>query len=187
MADRLIRRLLAWWTIRLLRRVVDVPGRLVVDVPGSGLLGPLLRGRAQELVVTTPRMVLDDLPLTHVLLYLRDVRLAVRWDAGPRLVVVGGTGRMEASLPGDEVRRRAGFESWLALTRGRARVGRSFLRMSLKPVLEGDRVRLSPTPVVMSLPPLPDGITLDGVEVEDDALGVHATLDLPLLLASAGT
>ena len=49
--------------------------------------------------------------------------------------------------------------------------------------MDGDRVRLAPTPFTMTVPPLPAGAVLTTVDTDADALRITCTLDLPRLLS----
>jgi hypothetical protein len=169
-AERATRRLLERRLLGVLATVVAVPGGAVVELPPGRLVPDAARGRLEGARVTAPLLVLGDLALHAVHLELRDVR----WDA--RLRVLGGVGALTGHLP------RAGAPDRVRLVGGRAALTVAGLTIRLRPVLDGDRIRLRPTPFAVRLPPLPPGVRLDGVEARDDQLHVAATIDLGTLL-----
>ena len=171
-------------TAALITDVIDPSDDLVVTVPIVPLLPSLLRRRVPFVLATCQRAVLPGVEMEQVRLSL--VGLVI----GARLNVVAGSGLLVAHIPAAEVLRRAGVPGSLEIGDGAVTVrwprtgfaGMPRVGMRLRPTLVGDRIRLLPTPLSMSLPPLPRGTTLTTVEAGDAALVVTARLELPTLL-----
>ncbi len=191
--DRLLatarpRRVLGRAVHRLLARIVEVHGDAVVEVPRPGDHRGLLRGRLQHLRVRVPALTVDTLPVQDVTIDLHDVRLDLLRTLRRRHVVVReGHGLLRGHVAGAEVRRRSRVPGVVRLTGGRAGLGVAGLGLArlplgVRPVVDGDRVRLAPTPFTMTLPPLPPGVVLTAVDTDADALRITCTLDLPRLL-----
>ncbi len=188
-----LRRVPARVVDRLLARIVEVHGDAVVEVPRPVDHRGLLRGRLQHLRVRVPALTVDTLPVQDVTIDLHDVRLDLLRTLRRRHVVVReGHGLLRGHVAGAEVRRRSRVPGVVRLTGGRAGLGVAGLGLAglglarlplgVRPVVDGDRVRLAPTPFTMTLPPLPPGVVLTAVDTDADALRITCTLDLPRLL-----
>lgn len=169
----------------LVADVVDVRAPIHVDLPPSTLLPALSRGQLSRVDVRCARVGLPGIEVVDVEMELHSMAL------DRRLVVRRGEGALRGRIPAEEVLSAAGVPGTLELTEGQLTVrwpaprrGRPSLGVRLRPVLAGDRIRLAPSPVSLTLPTLPPGVTLSGVEARDDALEVQANLDLPTLLKS---
>jgi hypothetical protein len=176
--EAVLRHLVARRTLALLGRVVATPDGAAVTLPEGRLAPALLRGRLAAATITAPTVRLGDLPVHDVVLHLQDVLV------GPRLQLLGGTGVLEGHLTGAEVRRRAGAPPRVRLEGGRAAISVAGLSIGLRPVVDGDRVRLAPTPFSLSLPPLPPGVALVAVDTADDTLRITAHIEFARLLTS---
>lgn len=171
-------------TASLVADVIDPSDDLIVTVPIVPLLPSLLRRRVPVVLASCQRAVLPGVEMEQVRLSF--VGLVI----GARLDVVAGSGLLIAHIPAAEVLRRAGVPGSLEIGDGAVTVrwprtgfaGMPRVGMRLRPTLVGDRIRLLPTPLSMSLPPLPRGTTLTTVEAGDAALVVTARLELPTLL-----
>ena len=178
--EPLLRRLVAGRIRALLTAVVEVEDPTVLLPPGR-LAPGLLRGRLAAVDLTTPCLHLEGLAIRDVTVRL----VAIRLDR--HLAVVAGEGRLVGHLSGDDVRRRTGMPGRVRLEGGRAAVRLGTATVGVRPVVDGDRIRLTPTPFAMALPPLPPGVRLVAVDTAGDALHLRATVQLPLLLSGQAT
>lgn len=171
-------------TAALIADVLAPSDDLVVTVPVLPLLPSLLRRRVPIVLARCDRAILPGVEMEEVRLSFVGLVIGVRLD------VVAGTGLLVARVPAAEVLRRAGVRGSLEIGDGAVTVrwprtgfaGMPRVGVRLRPTLAGDRIRLLPTPLSMSLPPLPAGTTLVTVEAGDNALVVTARLELPTLL-----
>lgn len=167
----------------LVAGVVEARAPVHVVLPPSTLLPELSRGQLGRADVSCARVGLPGIEVVDVQMELHGMAV------DRRLVVRRGEGSLRGRIPAEEVLSAAGVPGTLELTEGQLTVrwpaprrGRPSIGVRLRPVLAGNRIRLAPSPVSLSLPTLPPGVTISGVEARDDALEVHASLDLPTLL-----
>ena len=173
------RRLVAQRLIAVLGEAVGLPDGASAVMPDRPLAPSLLRRRVPELGVTAPTVVVGDLVVHDVEVELSDVAL------DGRLQVVGGTGAMAGHLTDEEVRRIADTPDRVRLEDGRASISLPGLSIRLRPVLDGDRIKLAPTPFSVPIPPLPAGAELTRVEAADDRLLVWVDIDLARFLSQS--
>lgn len=172
-------------TAQLIRRVVEPSDDLTVGLPGMAVFPDLLRGRVAHVRAECALLRLPGLEVHDVGIAMSGLRLTRALGVG------AGEGVLIGRLPAADVLAIAGVPGSLELSEGRMTVrwpadrkGLLSARVRLRPVLNGNRIRLAPTPLSVTLPPLPDGATLVAIDAHDDALGVIAAIDLPTLLST---
>lgn len=176
-AEALTRVLVAHRIRRLLAEVVETAAVPDVVLPPGPLLPGLVRGRLAWITIAAPCLRMGGLDVHDARVDLCDLVFE------RRLTVTRGAGVVRGHLKGDDVRRLTGAPRRVRLDSGLASVRVGRLDVGVRPVVQGDRIQLAPTPLSLILPPLPAGVRLVAVDTADGALLIEAEVDVPTLLS----